>query len=76
MLQNLPDDVGRALRAQRAGTDQLACTLVERPGELSAIELSSPAFADDAALPTEYTADGARHRCSGAACRPAPCRWC
>ena len=45
MLQNLPDDAGRALRAQRAGTDQLACTLVERPGELSAIELSSPAFA-------------------------------
>lgn len=59
MLQNLPDVVGGALRAQRAGTDQLACTLVERPGELSAIELSSPAFADDAALPTEYTADGA-----------------
>jgi Raf kinase inhibitor-like YbhB/YbcL family protein len=58
MLENLPDFVGHALRDQRAGLDQIAFNRLPLRGGQGAITVASLAFADHAAIPEIYTADG------------------
>jgi len=59
MLQYLPAPLGRALRNIRAGVQKLAVQDASSPtGEIAAIDVSSPAFADGARIPVRYTADG------------------
>ena len=58
MLEKLPDVLGHALRDVRAGLDKLVfnrCGLRAGHGTLA---VSSLAFADHAAIPSRYTADG------------------
>ena len=58
MLEKLPDAVGHALREQRAGLDKTAFQLVDLRQGMAAIQVASLAFADHAAIPALYTADG------------------
>src|ERR1700735_3099281 len=58
MLENLPEAIGHALEHQRAGIEKILFN-AEPAGELSVIELTSPAFVPNSQLPQRYTADGA-----------------
>lgn len=58
MLEKLPEVIGQALSAVRAGLDQIAFNTLGLRQALGAIELTSLAFADHAPIPARYTADG------------------
>lgn len=58
MLEKLPEVIGQALSAVRAGLDQIAFNTLGLRQGLGAIELTSLAFADHAPIPARYTADG------------------
>ena len=57
MLEHIPHWLGHAMKRLRAGADKLAIVDLARHG--TTIDLSSPAFADHARLPSRFTADGA-----------------
>jgi Raf kinase inhibitor-like YbhB/YbcL family protein len=57
MLENIPAAVGHALASVRAGFDKIAFAQVDAPVTLS---ITSDAFSDGAAIPSRYTADGAK----------------
>lgn len=60
MLQKAPGLIGRLLRRQRAGSEELAINdpgLADVPNSL---EVTSPAFEDDGPLPVSCTDDGDR----------------
>lgn len=57
MLEHVPHWLGKALSGVRAGADKLAVAQ-PRLGSFAALDLTSPAFADGARLPTRFTADG------------------
>lgn len=59
MLEKLPDAIGHALRDVRAGLDNTVFNQSGLRTGLSAITVSSLAFADHAPIPVRYTADGA-----------------
>ena len=58
MLEKLPEVVGHVLRDRRAGLDKLVFNRSGLRVGQSMIQLSSLAFADHAAIPERYTADG------------------
>ncbi|OWK27742.1 YbhB/YbcL family Raf kinase inhibitor-like protein [Sphingomonas dokdonensis] len=58
MLEHIPAWLGRTLGNVRAGASKLAIVQPELGGRFDAIDLSSPAFAQDARLPPRFTADG------------------
>ncbi|OWK28944.1 YbhB/YbcL family Raf kinase inhibitor-like protein [Sphingomonas mucosissima] len=58
MLEFIPAWLGRTLGNVRAGASKLAIVQPELGGRFDAIDLSSPAFAQDARLPPRFTADG------------------
>ena len=58
MLEKLPEVIGQALSAVRAGLDQIAFNTLGLRQGLGAIELTSLAFADHTPIPARYTADG------------------
>lgn len=58
MLEHLPRWLGAALKGARAGAEKLAIVQAELGGDAQPIELSSPAFAHEAAMPARFTADG------------------
>jgi Raf kinase inhibitor-like YbhB/YbcL family protein len=58
MLEKLPDAVGHALRHQRAGLEETLFWRLDLRQGMGAIQVSSLAFADHAAIPSRYTADG------------------
>ncbi|MCC2980904.1 MULTISPECIES: YbhB/YbcL family Raf kinase inhibitor-like protein [unclassified Sphingomonas] len=58
MLEHIPAWLGRSLGNVRAGASKLAIVQPELGGRFAAIDLSSPAFAQDARLPPRFTADG------------------
>ncbi len=58
MLEMVPQWLGRALRGVRAGADRLVVARAELPGDLPAMQIGSPAFADGGRLPIRFTADG------------------
>ncbi len=59
MLENLPEAIGHALRGRRAGLEETVFHAVDLRGGVAAINVASLAFADHAAIPERYTADGA-----------------
>jgi len=58
MLENLPDAVGHVLHDFRAGLDKLAFNTSGLRSGMSALTVTSLAFADHASIPARYTADG------------------
>lgn len=63
MLEHVPVWLGKMLANVRAGTDKLTILqqglgLQEGGREVPSLDLTSPAFADGAALPVRFTADG------------------
>lgn len=58
MLEHIPAWLGRTLGNVRAGASKLAIVQPELGGRFDAIDLSSPAFAQDERLPPRFTADG------------------
>jgi Raf kinase inhibitor-like YbhB/YbcL family protein len=58
MLQHLPQGVGEALREVRAGLERTTYYDPDFADAPELIQVSSEAFADGAALPARYTADG------------------
>lgn len=62
MLEHVPDWIGASLRSVRAGAEHLAIVQPEignqGEGGFAAIDLSSPAFADNGRIPPRFTADG------------------
>ena len=58
MLEHVPAWLGRALSGIRAGADKLAIVQPELGGRFDALDLSSPAFANEGRLPPLFTADG------------------
>ncbi|MBE7196852.1 MAG: YbhB/YbcL family Raf kinase inhibitor-like protein [Parafilimonas terrae] len=58
MLEKIPSVVGEALSGLKAGVEKTAF-FASFPDIPVSITLSSPAFADGAALPARFTADGA-----------------
>ena len=58
MLENLPDALGHVLHDFRAGMDKLAFNTCGLRTGLSALSVTSLAFADHAPIPERYTADG------------------
>ena len=58
MLEHIPAWLGASLGNVRAGASKLAIVQTELGGRFAAIDLSSPAFAQDARLPPRFTADG------------------
>lgn len=58
MLEKVPAGVGRALRNWRAGADRLASNDAAFSEVPVTIEVRSPAFANDGAMPARYCADG------------------
>jgi len=63
MLEHIPAWLGQAMRGLRAGDDSLviarAGLAASSDAGLRALDLSSPAFANEARLPPRFTADGA-----------------
>jgi hypothetical protein len=57
VLEHIPQWLGAALKGIRAGADALT---IAQPGlgHGATINLSSPAFANEARLPSRFTADG------------------
>ncbi len=58
MLEKLPDVIGHALRGQRAGLDHIVFNEIDLRAGMSALAVTSLAFADHAPIPAPYTADG------------------
>jgi len=58
MLEKLPEFVGHALQGRRAGLENLLSNKVPLSGAVFKLEVSSPAFAPEGALPVRFTADG------------------
>jgi Raf kinase inhibitor-like YbhB/YbcL family protein len=58
MLEKLPDVVGHVLRDRRAGLEKLVFNRSELRVGQAMLQVSSLAFADHAAIPERYTADG------------------
>jgi Raf kinase inhibitor-like YbhB/YbcL family protein len=59
MLEHVPAWLGRTLAGVRAGAEKLAIVQPELGGRFDAIDLSSPAFANEGRVPPRFTADGA-----------------
>ncbi|MBI0475994.1 YbhB/YbcL family Raf kinase inhibitor-like protein [Sphingomonas sp. MA1305] len=59
MLEHIPAWLGKALAAVRAGSEKLVIARRDIGHGISALELTSPAFADGGRLPPRFTADGA-----------------
>jgi len=59
MLEKLPEGFGRALINQRAGIEQVLINRIDLVRELPRFGASSGVFAEGAAIPSLYTADGA-----------------
>lgn len=59
MFEQLPDALGHALREVRAGLHQIAFNQSALRAGMGQIQVTSLAFADHAAMPERYTADGA-----------------
>lgn len=59
MLDHVPAWLGKALRSVRAGADKLTIAHPAIGTGLTALDLSSPAFADGEDLPVRFTTDGA-----------------
>ena len=57
MLQKLPEAVGHALQARRAGIEHVLINSVELQHGHARLQLSSPAFADGGTMPMRFTAD-------------------
>ena len=58
MLENLPEQVGRALQGQRAGLENIALYRLLLERDIPRIDIHSLAFENMAAIPIRYTADG------------------
>jgi Raf kinase inhibitor-like YbhB/YbcL family protein len=58
MLEHVPEWLGRALKGVRAGADKLVVAQAGLPADIARLRLGSPAFADGAAIPIRFTADG------------------
>jgi phosphatidylethanolamine-binding protein (PEBP) family uncharacterized protein len=58
VLENLPEQLGRALQGQRAGLENIALYRLLLERHVTQIELDSLAFEHLGALPARYTADG------------------
>jgi Raf kinase inhibitor-like YbhB/YbcL family protein len=58
MLEKLPEVVGLALRDRRAGLEKLVFNRCGMRAGHGTLQVSSLAFADHAAIPLRYTADG------------------
>lgn len=58
MLEKIPSALGRGLKTVRAGAEDLAIADTELTGVNASIEVTSPAFGYNDAIPTRYTADG------------------
>jgi Raf kinase inhibitor-like YbhB/YbcL family protein len=58
MLEKLPSGLGHALKALRPGPEKLLMNDRAVTGAAAALTVTSPAFAEGAALPSRYTADG------------------
>ncbi len=58
MLEKIPASLGRALGGMRAGVEKLILGDTALAHVPTDIEITSPAFADDAPLPERFTADG------------------
>ena len=58
MLEKLPEVVGHVLRDRRAGLDKLVFNRSGLRTGLGLLQVTSLAFADHAAIPERYTADG------------------
>lgn len=55
MLENVPKDLGEAMKSARAGTDKLMINVIDAP---MTIHIESGAFGDVRPIPRRYTADG------------------
>lgn len=58
MLGKLPPALGHLLEGQRAGLEKIVAHSVDLREGTGRIRLTSPAFADHAAIPARFTADG------------------
>jgi Raf kinase inhibitor-like YbhB/YbcL family protein len=58
MLEKMPDAVGHALHQQRAGLNDITINLAQPHVAAATIDVTSPAFHDNAPIPAQYTADG------------------
>ncbi|MES3002723.1 MAG: YbhB/YbcL family Raf kinase inhibitor-like protein [Pseudomonadota bacterium] len=58
MLEKLPEAVGHLLRERRAGLDKLVFNRCEMRTGHGSLQVTSLAFADHAAIPPRFTADG------------------
>lgn len=58
MLEHVPEWLGAAMRRFRAGAHKLLIAQAELGSGFASLKLSSPAFADGAAIPFRFTADG------------------
>jgi Raf kinase inhibitor-like YbhB/YbcL family protein len=58
MLEHVPQWLGNAMRAFRAGADKLVIAAPDLGAGFATIDLMSPAFANGARLPVRFTADG------------------
>ncbi len=58
MLEKLPPALGQLLEGQRAGLEKIVAHAVDLREGTGRIKLTSPAFADHAAIPARFTADG------------------
>jgi hypothetical protein len=58
MLENLPEPLGRSLRAQRAGMENVCLQRLLKQRGVQPIEVRSPAFEQLMPIPVRFTADG------------------
>ncbi|HEY3809268.1 MAG TPA: YbhB/YbcL family Raf kinase inhibitor-like protein [Steroidobacteraceae bacterium] len=58
MLENLPEPLGRGLRAQRAGMENVCLRRLLKQRGVQSIEVRSPAFEQLMPIPVRFTADG------------------
>jgi hypothetical protein len=58
MLEKIPSGIGRAMKNMRAGAEDLAVADTLITGVNASLEVTSPAFEYNGALPAKYTADG------------------
>jgi Raf kinase inhibitor-like YbhB/YbcL family protein len=58
MLEKLPPALGHLLEGQRAGLEKIVAHNVDLREGTGRIKLTSPVFADHAAIPARFTADG------------------
>jgi len=58
MLEKLPESVGRALRGQRSGIENIVFRQLLRVREVARLAVRSSAFENMGAIPVQFTADG------------------